>query len=292
VGVVTRPADAHVTIEVDGWPWLQGSGEEPLRLNAALLPPGEHALRAIVTSGDQRLVSPRISVHIGGEAAAATGTGRLDLVASTSAIGLAAQAAKADPGIGPATGGGAMQWLSGSQNWVPGPQPPAAAAAIRIDDGALPPPRRVVVGAGQGIAFGTPPPPAELGSGPALTAGPLLTKVWRPAAGGTWRLTIHGQPAWVTVVESPGLWLGGPPPGAVLRGPVTLTPAVAVGLGAVTLLDGDHPLATWPAGQMPTAVQLDPARLAAGTHLLRLIAVGADGARVVGPALPLTVPPT
>ena len=59
----------------------------------------------------------------------------------------------------------------------------------------------------------------------------------------------------------------------------------AANIVRVTLLDGDRPLATCPTPA--PLLDLDPARLRYGPHVLRAVGVTADGTRVVSPPLPI-----
>jgi hypothetical protein len=196
-----------------------------------------------------------------------------------------ASAVAFDAAVSPSPAGGALRWETGGAGFTAGSPPAGVDTALRLDSGAFPPPRRLTIALGDSLGFGDAPPLAELGPGSRLVAGPLVTRVWTPPWPGAWRLTVHGLPLLVTVSESPGVLLSGPPPGARLDQVMSLRLWAAANIVRVTLLDGDRPLATCPTPA--PLLDLDPARLRYGPHVLRAVGVTADGTRVVSPPLPI-----
>jgi hypothetical protein len=284
VAVAERPPTATVTLEVDGWPWVTVPGDEPARVNLDTLAAGEHLLRAWVDAGAARWVTPSIRVTVRGAAPEPLAGQRAAglFVSPSTAAGLLARAAGPHPALTELPHDGVLGWSMPQATWEVGQPPHAGDTALRLDGCAL---TSLLVGQGDALAFGTLPAHAELGPQPTVTAGPLATQVWSPARAGSYRLTLGGKPLLVTVVDSAPVAVHGPPPGAILVAPTVLRLSAPAQVRRLTLLDGDRPLGSWP--RPAPALLLDPRRLNAGYHLLRVVGTMDAGATCV--SLPLAL---
>ncbi len=290
--VIGRTAEgpAPVVLLVDGQPRWRADGKAPLWLDPQRLVPGAHRLQAMVEDGPRWLVTPPVTITVASGRAIPAGKGDDGAPLLPPPAGVAAlnvTAAVTDPALRVEAGREAACLL-------PDPPPYRAGSAVsppdtplRVDDGPLPQPRTLVIGAGDALAFAEVRDRDSLGPSAALKPGLLATTVWTPTAPGTYRIDLRDGAAMVTATEQPPLMLLGLPSGAHLSGTVRLEAVLPElpELGAVTLVDRERPLATWPSSV--TRFSLDGGKLEAGVHVLRLVGLLRDGTRLVSPPLVL-----
>ncbi|MBI2300258.1 MAG: hypothetical protein HYU66_15150 [Armatimonadetes bacterium] len=295
VGVREVLEGSRVVALVDEQPWAEGPGSASLRLNAERLPPGEHALRAVVKRPDGQVqVSPPVAVRVGERGSMATGPRPTErapeaVVVPPTAAMLGAVAKEPAKAVRAEPAAGSVGLEAAAPTYAPAEQAAVVDTAIRLDTGKLPEPGRVMVAAGDAVALAEPFDRGPLGPAPELREGPLATVAWLPSQPGTYRLTLRSGQLALTVTPRPVLQILEPPSGVRLQRTTRLRLALPAALEvvSVTLADGDRALGTWPA-PLPV-IALDPLLMDSGWHALRVVALLADGTRVVSPAVVVRV---
>lgn len=276
-------AGTRLTVYLDGQPWASGPAGEPLVLRLEAVPPGPRQLSVGTNLDGRELRSESITVIVAaaaGPAPAAEAAPGAQFVLPV-ALGEVLAPRPGPPVVRAALPGGGLRWLSGTALPAFEAQPAAVDTALLVDPEGLPAAGLLRLALGDRLAFAT--APGGLPEGAELVDGPLGRRVWQPAAAGTWTLDVAGRPLEVTVTPLPEVAVWGVPGGAALRELARLRLSARGDVARVALFLGDQCLGDWPSP--PPPVDLDPAQVSSGWHLLRAVGYTPDGAVVIGPPL-------
>lgn len=287
VGMRDELRTQAVALWLDGWPHRAAAPGERMTLTADSLPAGEHVVWAEVIADDgTSWWTPPVTLRVERPRPAPIGGADWPPLPPSSLAGLARADLPQVPGLVAVPASPIVRLVRAVGADPPLSPPPFTDTALRLDDGPLP--ARLVLAAGDALAFVEPPPLEQLGPGAELVPGPLARAVWRPGQIGLYPLQL-AERVLVEVVDRPALAIVDPPSGAAPRVPFRLRMFVAESLGfdEVALLSGERVLGRWPV-PLPE-IWADPLLLPPGDQVLRLAAIDPSGAVHVSPPVVLRI---